>query len=375
MKQPKPKFIFSAGGTGGHIYPALATADELRKLLPDAEILFVGAENRMEMEKVPHHGYPIIGLPIQGLQRKLTLKNMVVPVKIFRSLFKARKILSQFNPDVVAGFGGYASGPVLKAAARKGIPTLLQEQNSFPGLTNRLLSKSASCICVAYPNMENYFEKNKIFITGNPIRQEIFNQHLSPQNARKFFGLDPDRLTILAIGGSLGARTINETICNLIPEIIEKGYQIIWQTGKQYNYSKCRNMSGEKNTRVQAQEFIFEMPQAYAAADVIISRAGAIAVSEIAAVAKPVIFIPSPNVTDDHQTKNAMVLVNQQAADMVKDADAATQLGPVLFNLIADENRRFEISKNLSKLAMPEAALNIAKKIIELREIKLNGRK
>jgi len=368
MKQLKPKFIFSAGGTGGHIYPALATADELRRLLPDAEILFVGAENRMEMEKVPHHGYPIIGLPIQGLQRKLTLKNLLVPIKVIRSLLKARKILRQFKPAVVAGFGGYASGPVLRAAARKGIPTLLQEQNSFPGLTNRLLAKRASCICVAYPDMDQYFEKEKIFLTGNPIRQEIFNQHLSSENARKFFGLDPERFTILAIGGSLGARTINETVCNLIPDIIEKGYQIIWQTGKHYSYTKCRNMSGERNTRVLAQEFIFEMPQAYAAADIIISRAGAIAVSEIAAVAKPVIFIPSPNVTDDHQTKNAMVLVNQQAAAIVKDADAQTQLGPVLFELISDEKRRNEMSVNLSKMAMPEAALNIAKKITELLE-------
>jgi UDP-N-acetylglucosamine--N-acetylmuramyl-(pentapeptide) pyrophosphoryl-undecaprenol N-acetylglucosamine transferase len=373
MKQRKPKFIFSAGGTGGHIYPALATADELRRLLPDAEILFVGAENRMEMEKVPHHGYPIIGLPIQGLQRKLTLKNLLVPIKVIRSLLKARKILRQFKPDVVAGFGGYASGPVLRAASRKGIPTLLQEQNSFPGLTNRILAKRASCICVAYPDMEKFFDKEKIFLTGNPIRQEIFNQNLSAENARKFFGLDIDRFTILAIGGSLGARTINETICSLIPGIIEKEYQVIWQTGKQYSYTKCQNMSHVKNNRILAEEFIFEMPQAYAAADIIISRAGAIAVSEIAAVAKPVIFIPSPNVTDDHQTKNAMVLVNQHAAALVKDADAGTQLGPVLFELIADEKRRSEMSQNLSKLAMPEAALNIAKKITELRETKLNG--
>ncbi|HBG70869.1 MAG: undecaprenyldiphospho-muramoylpentapeptide beta-N-acetylglucosaminyltransferase [Bacteroidetes bacterium GWF2_43_63] len=374
MKTQKPKFIFSAGGTGGHIYPALATADALRDMLPDAEILFIGAEKRMEMEKVPHHGYPIIGLPIQGIQRKITLKNFVVPFKITMSLLKASKILKQFRPDVVAGFGGYASGPVLRKAAKMGIPTLLQEQNSFPGLTNRILSKKADSICVAYPGMEQFFSAEKITLTGNPIRSEIFSQSISSEDGRKFFGLDPDKTTILAIGGSLGARTINETVCSMIPEIISRDYQIIWQTGKSYSYKSCNKIDFEKNKNIVVQEFIYEMPQAYAAADVIISRAGAIAVSEIAAVAKPVIFIPSPNVTDDHQTKNAMVFVNRNAALLVKDDAARETLSTTLFSLLDDKKTRSEMCENLKQLAMPDAAKSIAKKIVELREKKLNER-
>ncbi|MDX9932122.1 MAG: undecaprenyldiphospho-muramoylpentapeptide beta-N-acetylglucosaminyltransferase [Bacteroidales bacterium] len=373
MKTQRPKFIFSAGGTGGHIYPALATADALRDLLPEAEILFIGAENRMEMEKVPHHGYPIIGLPIQGIQRKLTLKNLAVPFKVIASLIKARKILKQSKPDVVAGFGGYASGPVLRKAASMGIPTLLQEQNSFPGLTNRILSRKADSICVAYPGMDQFFCPEKITLTGNPIRSEIFSQSISPEDGRKFFGLDTKKTTILAIGGSLGARTINESLCSIIPEILEKDYQVIWQTGKNYSYKSCNKFDAEKNKNIFVQEFIYEMPQAYAAADVIISRAGAIAVSEIAAVAKPVIFIPSPNVTDDHQTKNAMVFVNHKAALTVKDNEARESLSKTLFALIDNHNIRSEMCENLKKLAMPDAAKSIAKKIIELREKKLNG--
>lgn len=373
MKTQRPKFIFSAGGTGGHIYPALATADALRDLLPEAEILFIGAENRMEMEKVPHHGYPIIGLPIQGIQRKLTLKNLAVPFKVIASLIKARKILKQSKPDVVAGFGGYASGPVLRKAASMGIPTLLQEQNSFPGLTNRILSRKADSICVAYPGMDQFFCPEKITLTGNPIRSEIFSQSISPEDGRKFFGLDTKKTTILAIGGSLGARTINESLCSIIPEILEKDYQVIWQTGKNYSYKSCNKFDAEKNKNIFVQEFIYEMPQAYAAADVIISRAGAIAVSEIAAVAKPVIFIPSPNVTDDHQTKNAMVFVNHKAALTVKDNEARESLSKTLFALIDNHNLRSEMCENLKKLAMPDAAKSIAKKIIELREKKLNG--
>lgn len=374
MKTQKPKFIFSAGGTGGHIYPALATADALRDMIPDAEILFIGAENRMEMDKVPHHGYPIIGLPIQGIQRKITLKNLVVPLKIMTSLMKARRILKQHKPDVVAGFGGYASGPVLRTAANMGIPTLLQEQNSFPGLTNRILSKKANAICVAYPGMEHFFSAEKITLTGNPIRNEIYSQSISSEDGKKFFGLDPHKTTILAIGGSLGARTINESVCSILPDIISKDYQIIWQTGKSYSYKSCNKFVPEKNKNIFIQEFIYEMPQAYAAADVIISRAGAIAVSEIAAIAKPVIFIPSPNVTDDHQTKNAKVFANRNAALLVKDDEARETLGSILFNLIDDKNKRDEMCENLKQLAMPDAAKSIAKKIIELREKKLNER-
>ena len=366
MKTRKTKFIFSAGGTGGHIYPALATADALRKLMPNAEIMFVGAENRMEMDKVPHHGYPIIGLPIQGIKRKLSLQNLLVPFKILKSLAKARKILKDFKPSVVVGFGGYASGPVMRKAMRMGIKTLLQEQNSYPGLTNRLLAKKVDLICVAYPNMETFFDSSKIVITGNPIRKEISQNNFTKADACKFFNLNPDKVTILAVGGSLGARTINESICNLLPEICKKDYQLIWQTGRYYEYHKCINYSLNMSNNVFTQEFIYEMPQAYAAADIIISRSGAIAVSEISAIGKPVIFIPSPNVTDDHQTKNAMTLVNADAALIVKDEEAREKLGKVLFDLILDTDLQKNLSQNIKKMAKPDAAEDIAKKIIEL---------
>lgn len=373
MQTKKPKFIFSAGGTGGHIFPALATADALRSMLPEAEILFIGAENRMEMDKVPHHGYPIIGLPIQGLQRKLTLKNFIVPIKVIKSLRKARRILKDFQPDVVAGFGGYASGPVLRKAASMGIPTILQEQNSYPGLTNRILAKKANTICVAYPGMETFFEPGKIVLTGNPIRREIFETKISSHDAKTFFGLNQEKLTILAVGGSLGARTINETICSLIPSIIEKDYQLIWQTGKNYSAKDCHTFTDNASNRILVQEFIYEMPQAYAAADIVVSRAGAIAVSEITAVGKPVIFVPSPNVTDDHQTKNANVLVQHGAALLVRDSEAHGTLGDALFGLINDQKKRSEMSENLKKMAMPDAAENIAKRMIALMNLYKHG--
>ena len=370
MKPLKNKFIFSTGGTGGHIFPALATADALRKLEPNAEILFIGANNRMEMDKVPHHGYPIIGLPIQGIQRKLTLKNLIVPFKIFFSLCKAKRIIKKFKPEVVVGFGGYASGAVLRKAAKMKIPTIIQEQNSFPGLTNRFLAKKAKLICVAYSGMEKYFNPEKIILTGNPIRSEIFSNSTTSEKGKKFFGLDSEKLTILAIGGSLGARTINESINKILPEIAAKNYQIIWQTGRNYNYTPSKQIEPEKIQNIFVHDFIFEMPQAYAAADIIISRAGAIAVSEIIAMAKPVIFIPSANVTDDHQKKNGTALVNQNAAILLKDREAYELLGEVLFDLIDDENKRNEMSNNLKKLAMPNAAEKIAEKILELRENK-----
>ncbi len=373
MKKHKPRFIFSAGGTGGHIFPALATADALRQILPDAKILFIGAEKRMEMEKVPLHGYPIIGLPIQGLKRSLSLSNLIVPFKILKSLAKARKIIKDFRPDVVAGFGGYASGPVLKKAASMQIPTLLQEQNSFPGLTNRILAKNASTICVAYHNMDTFFESGKIAFTGNPVRQEICNSNITQSEGRAFFGLDANKFTILAVGGSLGARTINETICSLIPEILEKGYQLIWQTGKNYAVQACEYLYQHPTRNVVAREFFFDMPEAYAAADLIVSRAGAIAVSEIAVVGKPVIYIPSPNVTDDHQTKNAMAMVSQEAALLVKDIDAREQLGKVLFNLASNNELRTKMAANAKLLALPNAAHEIAAKMIELMEKKQNA--
>lgn len=373
MKKHKPRFIFSAGGTGGHIFPALATADALRQILPDAEILFIGAEKRMEMEKVPRHGYPIIGLPIQGLKRSLSLSNIVVPFKIVKSLAKARRIIKDFRPDVVAGFGGYASGPVLKRAAAMGIPTLLQEQNSFPGLTNRILAKKANTICVAYNNMDAFFDAGKIAITGNPVRKEICDSTITKEEGRAFFGLDSDRLTIFAVGGSLGARTINETICSLIPDILKKGYQLIWQTGKNYAVQACEYLYQHPTINVVAREFFFDMPEAYAASDIIVSRAGAIAVSEIAVVGKPVIYIPSPNVTDDHQTKNAISMVSQDAAILVTDNDARTQLGKVLFDLAENNDLRNKMAANTKQLARPNAAHEIAVKMIELMEKKQNA--
>lgn len=373
MSKHKPKFIFSAGGTGGHIFPALATADALRALIPDAEILFIGAEKRMEMDKVPHHGYPIIGLPIRGLKRSLSLKNLTVPFRVIKSLMKAKRILKDFKPCVVAGFGGYASGPVLRKAARLKIPTLLQEQNSFPGLTNRILAKRANTICVAYPGMEAFFDASKIEFTGNPVRQEICSSHISKNDARAFFGLDRDKFTILVLGGSLGARTINESICSLVEDIVKKDYQLIWQTGKNYAVQACEYLYLHPSKNILSQEFFFEMPQAYAAADIIISRAGAIAVSEIAVTGKPAIFIPSPNVTDDHQTKNAMALVQKNAALMVKDIEAREKLGAVMFGLIDDENLRNTLTENLKPLAMPHAAENIARKIVQLMEKRQNG--
>lgn len=373
MSRQKHRFIFSAGGTGGHIFPALATADALRTLIPDAEILFIGAEKRMEMEKVPHHGYPIIGLPIRGLQRKLTLRNLSVPFRLLKSLCKANRIIKDFKPTVVAGFGGYASGPVMRKAASKGIPTLLQEQNSFPGLTNRILSRKVNVICVAYPGMEHFFDASKICFTGNPVRNEICEKKISREDAIRFFGLDPSKKTILALGGSLGARTINETICSMIPTLVEQDIQLIWQTGKHYAAQACEFLYQNPTRLVVAQEFIFEMPQAYAAADVVVSRAGAIAVSEIAVSGKPAVFVPSPNVADDHQTKNARTLADRNAALMVADADARQKLAPVVMELLHDEKLQTSLTDNLASLAMPEAAMSIAKKILELSQIRKNG--
>ncbi len=369
MNKHKPRFIFSAGGTGGHIFPALATADALREMLPEAEILFIGAEKRMEMEKVPHHGYAIIGLPIRGLQRKLSLKNLSVPFRIIRSLRKAKRILKDYKPSVVAGFGGYASGPVLRKAARLHIPTLLQEQNSFPGLTNRILAKKAHKICVAYSGMEQFFDAEKIVITGNPVRSEICQSSATKEEARTFFGLDPAKPTVLAIGGSLGARTINESVCGLVGELVEKDMQLIWQTGRSYAVQACEYLYQHPTRNVIAQEFIYEMPMAYAAADIIISRAGAIAVSEIAVTGKPSILIPSPNVTDDHQTKNALALVEKNAALMIRDAEARTSLKLLLFELAENKDLQIALSAELGKLAMPEAARNIAREIIALADL------
>jgi len=360
----KLKFIISGGGTGGHIFPAVAIANELKKMQPDAEFLFVGAKGRMEMEKVPAAGYKIVGLWISGLQRKLTLSNLSFPFKVISSLIKARKIINEFKPDAVIGTGGYASGPTLRAAASKGIPTVIQEQNSYPGITNKLLSKKVNKICVAYAGLERFFPKEKIVFTGNPVRQDIKSIEEKRQEAISFFGLNENQKTILIIGGSLGARTINEAIGSGLKELSENNIQVIWQTGKSY-IETARQQAQGLNT-IKVFDFISRMDLAYAAADCIISRAGASSVSEIQIVGKPCILIPSPNVAEDHQTKNAMALVKTNAALLVKDTSAKNELIKKVIELINDNQLQEELKNNISKMAMPNAAEQIAKEILNL---------
>jgi len=364
MKTPKPKFIFSAGGTGGHIYPALATADALRDMLPEAEILFIGAEHRMEMEKVPHHGYPIIGLPIQGIQRRLTLKNFVVPFKIVASLLKARKILKQLKPDVVAGFGGYASGPVLFIAALLGIKIFIQEQNSYPGITNKILSHFAKKIFVAYDNLNLFFNPKKIILTGNPVRKDISIGIPPKSEALKFFNLSENKKTILIIGGSLGARTINEAIENSLHLFAENNIQVLWQTGKIYYDGIIDRTKNINTNHVKILQFIREMNMAYSAADIIISRAGALSISELCIVGKPAILVPSPNVSEDHQTKNAMALVTKNAAILVKDNEAKNKLGTVAVELLYDEQQQNKLAVHIKSSAKINAANDIVTAII-----------
>ena len=314
------KAIISGGGSGGHIFPAVAIANAIKARYSDAEILFIGAEGRMEMEKVPAAGYKIVGLPIQGLQRKLTLKNLAVPFKMIKSQCMVRKVLKEFKPDIVVGVGGYASAPTLKTAASMGYPTLLQEQNSYPGLTNKMLAKKARTICVAYEGLDQYFQKEKIVMTGNPIRKDIEEMHVSREEGCEFFGLDTNRKVVLSVGGSLGARSINQMILKNTLFFRENNIQLIWQTGKwMYKEALDKVKASGLEQWIKVHQFISRMDMAYAAADVVMSRAGAIAISELCVVGKPVILIPSPNVAEDHQTKNAMALVNKGAAQMVKD--------------------------------------------------------
>ncbi len=358
------KAIISGGGTGGHIFPAIAIANALKQKDPDTEILFIGAEGRMEMEKVPAAGYQIIGLEVAGFQRKLTLKNIQVLIKAFKSSRKAKKIIREFAPDVVIGVGGYASGPTLRMASKLGIPCLIQEQNSYPGITNKLLARRVKKICVAYPNMEQFFPKNKIVLTGNPIRQDIADIQNKRTEAFEYFKLNPDKKTVLIIGGSLGARTINESILHNITNFVGNDIQLIWQSGKSFFAEHAESMKQVKTCTFT--DFITRMDLAYAAADIIVSRAGALSISEICAVGKPAIFIPSPNVTEDHQTKNAMALVNREAALMVKDSDAINELWPALENLINDKNKQQTISKNCKTMAKIHAAAEIVNEIYKI---------
>ncbi|WKL47481.1 undecaprenyldiphospho-muramoylpentapeptide beta-N-acetylglucosaminyltransferase [Flavobacterium pectinovorum] len=358
----KYKFILSGGGTGGHIYPAIAIANELKLQFPDAEFLFVGAKDKMEMQKVPQAGYEIKGLWIAGLQRKLTLQNMMFPLKLATSLLESRRIIRQFKPNVVIGTGGFASGPLLQAAGGAGIPTVIQEQNSFPGITNKLLSKKANAICVAYKNLERFFPKEKIVLTGNPVRQDLIDIDSKREEAIAFYGLDPNKKTLLVLGGSLGARRVNQLIEKELQNILSQDVQIIWQCGKLYfeDYKKYN----QPNVRVV--DFIERMDFVYAAADVIISRAGASSVSELCIVGKPVIFIPSPNVAEDHQTKNAQAIVDAKGAVLLKESELESQFSIVFEALLKDKGKQSQLSENIKKLARPNAVKVIVEEIKKL---------
>jgi UDP-N-acetylmuramate--alanine ligase len=359
------KVIISGGGTGGHIYPAIAIANALKAMVKEVDVLFVGAEGRMEMEKVPEAGYPIKGLWISGFQRSLSIKNLLFPFKLLHSMFAARRIVKEFAPDVVVGVGGYASGPILKAAQYHGIPTLIQEQNSYAGVTNRLLAEKANVICVAYENMERYFPASKMVLTGNPVRTDILDIKGKKEEALKFFNLEASKKTILVIGGSLGARTINESIDAGFDNIIGKDIQLIWQTGKLY-YDIAKKTDNRHQTKlVRIFDFIKRMDLAYAAADVVISRAGALSISELCLVHKPTVLVPSPNVAEDHQTKNAMALVEKEAALMVRDEEAKEKLVEKTIALLADQNLKASLIQNIASLGRPNAANEIALEVLK----------
>lgn len=359
------KVIISGGGTGGHIFPAIAVAQEIKRQLPDASILFVGANGRMEMDRVPKAGFDIVGLNISGLVRKLTLKNLTFPFKVMQSLYKSFSIISKFKPDIVVAFGGYASGPVSQVATWKKIPLILQEQNSFPGITNKILASKASKICVAYDGMEKYFEKNKIIFTGNPVRSDISQTPQDINSSFRYFELDHNKKTVLIFGGSLGARALNEAVKNNIDQILGKNgdVQLVWQVGKFY-YDEYSKLNVDKNKAIRILPFIDRMDHAYAVADLVISRAGAISISELCLSGKACILAPSPNVAEDHQTKNAINLVEKNAAMLIKDSELDKNLGSMISDLIHDEKKLSELRNNISKLGRPNAAKTIAELVI-----------
>ncbi|MES2811913.1 MAG: undecaprenyldiphospho-muramoylpentapeptide beta-N-acetylglucosaminyltransferase [Bacteroidota bacterium] len=362
MKE-NPKFIISGGGTGGHIYPAIAIANELKTRFPKAEILFVGASDKMEMQKVPQAGYPIKGLWIAGIQRKLTLQNAMFPLKLMSSLAKSFGIIRSFKPDVVIGTGGFASGAVLKVASMLGIPTVIQEQNSYPGITNKLLSKKANKICVAYENLERFFPKENMILTGNPVRQDLLSVAEKRTEGLAYFKLDAAKKTLLVLGGSLGARRVNQLIAKEIDWLLEQNIQIIWQCGKLY-FEEYKHFSDKKDVQVLA--FIDRMDLVYASADFVISRSGASSVSELCLVAKPVIFIPSPNVAEDHQTKNAQAIVDKHGAILLKEKELDEQFEITFEALLNDKGKQESLSENIKKLALPNATQQIADEIIKL---------
>ena len=361
------RIIISGGGTGGHIFPAVSIANAIKEICPDADILFVGAEGRMEMQRVPAAGYPIKGLPVAGFDRKNPFKNIPVLIKLFKSQQMAKQIIKEFQPHAAVGVGGYASGPTLKVAGNMGIPTLLQEQNSYAGVTNKLLAKQAHKICVAYEGMERFFDKSKIILTGNPVRQGLLNHSISREEAIRSFRLDPQKKTVLILGGSLGARTINQCVIENIAKIKESGVQFIWQTGKIYiNDAIAAIANAGDVTMLHVTDFISNMAAAYSAADLVISRAGAGSISEFCLLEKPVILVPSPNVAEDHQTKNALALVNKNAALYVKDANAKDELIDKAIQAVNQPDLLNNLSINISKLAFTDSANIIAKEVINL---------
>lgn len=357
------RVIISGGGTGGHIFPAISIANEIKLRYPSADILFVGAQDRMEMEKVPEAGYPIEGLWISGLQRKLTVKNLLFPVKLVKSLWKARDIIRRFRPDVVIGTGGYASGPLLQMANRDDIPTVIQEQNSYPGITNKLLAKDANVICTAYPGMERFFPKEKIVLTGNPVRQDLLDVQSKREEAFEFFGLNPEKKVLLVLGGSLGARRINELVDDHLKDFRKNDIQVLWQTGSLYfeEYKKHDALDFVKTVA-----FLKRMDLAYAAADIIISRAGAGTVSELCIVGKPVVFIPSPNVAEDHQTKNAMSVAEKDAAVVISESHLDETFKTIFFPLVQSEDKLKNLGQHIKELEKPFATANIVDEVEKL---------
>ncbi len=360
------RVIISGGGTGGHIFPAVAIANALKKLAPDTEILFVGANGRMEMEKVPAAGYPIIGLDIQGFQRNSLFKNVMLPFRLFNSVLRARSIIKDFKPDVAVGVGGYASGPLLYAASKMKIPYLIQEQNSFAGITNKWLGKDAAVICVAFAGMEKFFPAKKIIITGNPIRKEAVDIENKRFAAAELLSLSPHKKTILLTGGSLGAGTLNKSMLAGLDKIIAADVQLIWQTGKYYYQSVLEQIKGKEHPNIKVLEFLHRMDLAYAASDLVISRAGAGTIAELCAVKKPAILVPSPNVAEDHQTKNAVALVKNDAAILIADSVAELELVNIALMLIENKGKCKELAENIGKMALPDADEIIAREVLKL---------
>jgi UDP-N-acetylglucosamine--N-acetylmuramyl-(pentapeptide) pyrophosphoryl-undecaprenol N-acetylglucosamine transferase len=360
------KIIISGGGTGGHIFPAIAIADEIKRQRPDAAILFVGAEGKMEMERVPKAGYEIVGLPVVGFQRKLTFKNLLFPFKLANSLFKAIQVIRKFKPDVVVGVGGYASGPILEMGMRLGVKGVIQEQNSYAGVTNKILGRKVKKVCVAYDGMDAFFPKDKIVLTGNPVRADISAETISAEHAKIDLGFDPNKKLILLIGGSLGAKTLNEAMRAATDLLKQRNdVQLYWQCGKIYiDEFSTSETAALPNVKISA--FVDDMKMAYTAADVVISRAGALSISELCLVAKPCIFVPSPNVSEDHQTKNAMALVNKKAAILVKDIDAKTQLLTKTLEILDNEMLSITLSLNIETLGKPDAAKEIVEQILNI---------